>query len=110
VLTTSPSTAQLKNGVVFCRVKSRVTGRRLISLPFSDHCEPLCDSTEDLNFIIRYLQTMLKPQRWKYLEVRAVTWNLGQTSDINLPSEPGTYAYGPPFPAMSTAGGEQEVK
>ena len=45
VFTTSPPTAELTNGVVFCRVKSWLTGRRLISLPFSDHCEPLCDSS-----------------------------------------------------------------
>jgi hypothetical protein len=87
--TTSPSSAELKNGLVFCRVKSWLTGRRLISLPFSDHCEPLCDSSEDLNFIIRYLQTALERQHWKYLEVRAVNWNLGQTSNISLPSGPG---------------------
>jgi hypothetical protein len=66
-------------------VKSWLTGRRLISLPFSDHCEPLCDSPEDLNFIVRYLQTTLERQRWKYLEVRAVNWNLGHTSDVNIP-------------------------
>jgi Acetyltransferase (GNAT) domain len=81
--TTSPPTAELKNGLVFCRVKSWLTGRRLISLPFSDHCEPLCDLTEDLNFIVRYLQTTLGHQHWKYLEVRPVTWNLGQTRDMN---------------------------
>jgi hypothetical protein len=84
--TTSPPTAELKNGLAFCRVKSWLTGRRLVSLPFSDHCEPLCDSSEDLDFIIRYLQTTLERQRWKYLEVRAVNWNLGQASNIDVPS------------------------
>jgi hypothetical protein len=88
VFTTSPSTTELRNGLVFCRVKSWLTGRRLVSLPFSDHCEPLCDSSEDLNFIIRYLQTTLERQRWKYLEVRPVNWSLSQTSDINVPSVP----------------------
>jgi hypothetical protein len=83
VYTTSPPTAELKNGLVFCRVKSWLTGRRLISLPFSDHCEPLCDSTEDLNFILRYLQTTLEHQNWKYLEVRPVSWNLSQTRNRN---------------------------
>jgi Acetyltransferase (GNAT) domain len=76
--TTSPSTAELKNGVVFCRVKSRITGRRLVSLPFSDHCEPLCDSSEELDFVIRYLQTTMERQHWKYLEMRAVEWNLSR--------------------------------
>ena len=82
--TTSPSTAALQNGVVFCRVKSWITGRRLISLPFSDHCEPLCDSANELNFIIRYLQAILDRQSWKYLEVRAVDWDLSGVSDANV--------------------------
>src|SRR5216683_3051172 len=41
VLTTSPPGVALSNGLVFCRIKSWLTGRRLVSLPFSDHCEPL---------------------------------------------------------------------
>ncbi len=77
--TTSPPTSELRNGLVFCRINSWLTGRRLVSLPFSDHCEPLCDSTEDLNFLICYLQTALEHQKWKYVEVRPINWDLGQT-------------------------------
>ena len=79
--TTSPPTGDLKNGLVFCRINSWLTGRRLVSLPFSDHCEPLCDSTEELNFLIRYLQTALEHQNWRYLEVRPINGNFGQTDD-----------------------------
>ncbi len=79
--TTSPPTGELKNGLVFCRINSWLTGRRLVSLPFSDHCEPLCDSAEDVNFLIRYLQTALEHQEWRYLEVRPINENLGQTGD-----------------------------
>ncbi|SRR6266571_8327713 len=79
--TTSPPTGELKNGLVFCRISSWLTGRRLVSLPFSDHCEPLCNSTEDVNFLIRYLQTALEHQKWKYLEVRPINGDLGQTGD-----------------------------
>jgi Acetyltransferase (GNAT) domain len=81
VFTTSPPTGELKNGLVFCRINSWITGRRLVSLPFSDHCEPLCDSAEDVNFLIRYLQAALDHQEWKYLEIRPVTWNLGPTGE-----------------------------
>ena len=77
VFTTSPPTSPLKNGLVFCRVKSRLTGNRLVSLPFSDHCEPLCDSAEDLAFLVRYLQSALEPQNCRYLEVRPVNGNFG---------------------------------
>src|ERR1700694_92136 len=47
VLTTSPPSQPLANGVVFCRIKSWFTGSRLVSLPFSDHCEPLVGAGED---------------------------------------------------------------
>ena len=48
VYTTTPATVELTNGWVFCRVFSWLTGRRLVSLPFSDHCEPLVDKPEHL--------------------------------------------------------------
>jgi hypothetical protein len=79
VFTTSPLNGELKNGLVFCHVKSWLTGSRLVSLPFSDHCEPLCDSSEDVNFLVRYLQTALQHQRWKYLELRPIDGDFGQT-------------------------------
>src|SRR5215469_7439500 len=68
--TTSPPTGALKNGLVFCRVNSWLTGRRLVSLPFSDHCEPLCSTTEELNFLVRYLLAASDHQDWRYLEIR----------------------------------------
>lgn len=77
--TTSSPTGELKNGLVFCHVKSWLTGNRLVSLPFSDHCEPLCDSAEDVDFLVRYLQTALEHQSWKYLELRPINGNFGHT-------------------------------
>ena len=81
--TTSSPTGELKNGLVFCRINSWLTGCRLVSLPFSDHCEPLCDSPEDLYFLIRYLQTTMEHQNWKYLEVRPTNRDFGQASETN---------------------------
>jgi Acetyltransferase (GNAT) domain len=72
VFTTSPPTGPLRNGLVFCRINSWLTGSRLVSLPFSDHCEPLYDSQEDLDFLIRYLQSTVEQENWRYLEVRQV--------------------------------------
>ena len=89
VFTTSSATGDLKNGLVFCYINSWLTGYRLVSLPFSDHCEPLCDSVEDMNFLVRYLQTCLEHQKWKYLELRTINGNFGQISDGTafLPAE-----------------------
>lgn len=46
VLTTAGPSQQLENGIVLCRLNSWLTGNRLVSLPFSDHCEPLLDSAK----------------------------------------------------------------
>lgn len=77
--TTSRPTGPLENGLVFCRVSSWLTGRRLVSLPFSDHCEPLCQSLKELDFLMRYLQASLKGQNWKYLEFRPINGNFCET-------------------------------
>lgn len=73
--TTSSPTHELSNGLLFCRVRSWLTGRRMVSLPFSDHCEPLCDSAE-FEILVHYLQSALDHQDWKYLEVRLVDGRL----------------------------------
>ena len=78
--TTSAPTSELKSSLVFCRVKSWVTGRRLVSLPFSDHCEPLCDSSEDLNSLARHVQTTMERENLRYVELRPVNENFGQTN------------------------------
>ena len=79
--TTSPPDSELKNGIVCCEVNSWITGRRLVSLPFSDHCEPLFGSTEDFIFVINSLRAQLKDHGWKYLETRPIVWNLGQLEE-----------------------------
>src|SRR5271163_4064045 len=80
VFTTSSPTGALTNGLVFCRVKSWLTGSRMVSLPFSDHCEPLCGTSGDLDFLIRYLKTALEHENCRYLEVRSIRKNVDQTS------------------------------
>jgi hypothetical protein len=41
--TTAAPGATLTNAILFCQVDSWLTGSKRISLPFSDHCEPLAD-------------------------------------------------------------------
>ena len=81
VFTTSPPTEELKHGIVFCHVDSWITGNRLVSLPFSDHCEPLCDSAEDTSFLFSSLQAAVERRKWKYLEIRPIEMNLGEASN-----------------------------
>lgn len=83
VFTTSSPSNELSNCAVFCRVHSWITGGRLVSLPFSDHCEPLCDSNDQLAFLVRYLQTCMEHEDLRYLEVRPVNGGFGETGKAN---------------------------
>ncbi len=69
-LTTSPPDEPLENGFLFCRVESWLTGRRLVSLPFSDHCEPLVQGKEDLQFFLSGLEEEARQGQWRYIEIR----------------------------------------
>lgn len=69
-LTTSPPGAALENGLVYCRVGSWLTGRRLVSLPFSDHCEPLVGGKGDLTELLEGFRGRLKEGAYRYGEIR----------------------------------------
>jgi lipid II:glycine glycyltransferase (peptidoglycan interpeptide bridge formation enzyme) len=69
VVFTTSNGKELANGVVFCKIQSWVTGRRLVSLPFSDHCQPLANNNE-LRAILAYLKGRRKKERLRYIELR----------------------------------------
>jgi len=70
VFTTSPPSADLANAIVFCQIESWLTGRRLVSLPFSDHCELLVDRPEDLSILMAAIDEELEKGKWRYVEAR----------------------------------------
>lgn len=70
--TISADGQSLQNGFVFCEVESWITGYRLVSLPFSDYCEPLCHDNDELAFFAARLEGMLKDGKWRYIELRPV--------------------------------------
>ncbi len=72
VFTTSPPRAELQNGLVFCQVKSWLTGCRLVSLPFSDHCDPLVDDEYEMNTLLSVAEERLRQKRFRYIEIRPV--------------------------------------
>lgn len=74
VLTTSAPDQKLSSGLVFCHVNSRLTGRRLVSVPFSDHCEPLVDDQEELEYLLASVARDLEKGRWKYIELRPLNF------------------------------------
>ena len=69
-LTLTPPQSPLENGLVYCQVRSRLTGNRLVSLPFSDHCEPLVNTPEELNAFAAHLTESIEKDGWKYFEFR----------------------------------------
>jgi len=68
--TTSRPTDELKNALVFSAVRSWLTGHRLVSLPFSDHCEPLVESPDELRALCSAVLRHRAQGRWKYVEIR----------------------------------------
>jgi CelD/BcsL family acetyltransferase involved in cellulose biosynthesis len=74
VVSTCAPNKQLTNGLVFCRVESWLTGHRFVSLPFSDHCDPLVNSEEELDLLLASMKRRVDAGNWKYVEIRPVSW------------------------------------
>jgi hypothetical protein len=51
-------------------VETWLTGPRLVSLPFSDHCQPLANSSTELGVLLISLLDSFDQYRCKYLELR----------------------------------------
>lgn len=73
VLTSTPPNAKLQDGLIFCEVKSLITGNRLVSLPFSDHAEPLRNGHESTFDMAKWIHTESARRHWKYVELRPVS-------------------------------------
>ncbi len=71
VVTTCAPEESLTNGLVYCRVQSRITGNRMISVPFADHCAPLVDTAKTLNALVPELGRKVDEKREAYLELRS---------------------------------------
>jgi len=74
VLTSAPAGKQLTDGIVFCEVKSWITGIRLVSLPFADHCEPLLNEIGDSFELTEWMRAECRRHHWKYIELRPLSW------------------------------------
>jgi len=75
-LTTTRPGSDLTNGMVFCRIGSWLTGSRLVSIPFADHCDPLLENPEDLHSILEWIALESSQARYKYVEVRPLDSHL----------------------------------
>ena len=73
----------LSNALVFCEVQSWLTGRRLVSLPFSDHCQPLANA-DAVSEILEYLSDSRHARRWRYIELRPAKNELLASADSHF--------------------------
>jgi CelD/BcsL family acetyltransferase involved in cellulose biosynthesis len=89
-LTTSPPGGALENGLAYCRVRSWLTGRRMVSLPFSDHCQPLVDTPDQLAELAAAWRRDADRSRCRYVELRPLS--LGAASELGL-GETASYAF-----------------
>jgi hypothetical protein len=84
--TTSPPGVPLINGLVASQVNSWLTGRRLVSLPFSDHCEPLVDNSMDLRALVSGMEESSNRDGLRYLEIRPRSLDLQGISALSQSS------------------------
>ena len=73
-VSTCAPTSELTNALVFCRVRSRLTGNRLVSIPFTDHCEPLAHESAEVDALVTSLTRTVAEEGWKYFEMRPVRY------------------------------------
>ncbi len=65
------SGTEILAGIPSFYIKSYLTGNRLVSLPFSDFCEPIFLSVNDAEEIKKFIIDFAKRQKLKYVEFRS---------------------------------------
>ena len=80
----SPPGSPLENGLVLCEVRSRLTGNRLVSIPFSDHCEPLINDLEELELFVENLAERIEKSGWKYFELRPILHTPNDKTNLGI--------------------------
>jgi len=73
-VTLTPPGSPLENALVFCEIRSPLTGKRVVSLPFSDHCEPLVSHPAELNILTASLAEQIENRSWRYVEIRPIRY------------------------------------
>ena len=89
-LTSASADQPMRDGVVVCKVRSWITGTRLVSLPFSDHCDFLWSEDSDQKDFSNGLRAVCEEQHCRYFEVRPLMTNLAAAPEL---SESGAYCF-----------------
>ena len=70
VLTTARPGEPISDGVACCRINSWLTGSRIVSLPFSDHCQPLTDPGKASEALFSSMRAKVVGGNARYCEIR----------------------------------------
>jgi len=70
-LTTTRSSGQISGFLPLCYMQSPLTGRRLVSLPFSDYCPLLAEDETSAHQLVDQAIELARAKRVRYLELRA---------------------------------------
>ena len=66
------SRGSIRAAVPFFLIRSAITGTRLVSLPFSDTCNPLVDDADDLRLILVQARDVANKIEAKEIEIRCI--------------------------------------
>ncbi len=72
-VTCTPPEEPLRDALVFCEVRSGITGSRLVSLPFSDHTDPLLRENGADQEIAAWMQARCRQENLNYIELRPLS-------------------------------------
>lgn len=78
---------RLRSLIPVMEVDSFLTGKRGVSLPFTDYCEPVKSDESEFHDMFKYISEHSRRSGWKYLELRG-----GETCFKVIP--PSSYYYG----------------
>jgi CelD/BcsL family acetyltransferase involved in cellulose biosynthesis len=92
VFTTSGPGGHIQNGIVCCHIRSWLTGHRVISLPFSDHCDPLF-SPDDCGNLLELLTEVGDRECARYIELRPLSWEPKQWDGASRFAPSRSFAY-----------------
>ena len=82
-VTSAAPEQQLVDALPLCRVESWLTGRRLVSLPFTDHCQPLEASDDSLAESVRFIAEFAKNEKYRFCEIRPLRPQANVFADTN---------------------------
>lgn len=79
ILVISDRSGQITSGIPLMEIKSFLTGKRWVSLPFSDYCNPLFGSDEDMIKMLHWMENERQNLPIRQIEIR---WGLKHQADL----------------------------